>query len=287
MLKCIILDFDGTLTDVWQKADTFITGYQADLQRLCTEHHITPGDFYQQWSLSERTIRHNPQQFGWAIDGKIAAPAMADPFVMTGTICNHVMDAFRLLMDHNTRQESTQPLFQSNYRRAEPAFRPDTQEALHALQEIVPHIFVVTNSETDAVTRRLQKLGNNVVAHVAVHGHARKFLIGNVSDVDFSEVPETMEIQDLGRPIYLHRGHYLALLNSLWRTHHVLPQETLVAGDIFEMDLALPAALQCHIHLMQHQGTLTHERTAVKKISKGDTGHTLLELVARVQAMTC
>ncbi len=286
MLKCIVLDFDGTLTDVWQESNAFTEGFQADVQRLCADHQITPGDFYQQWRFSEQEIRENPNHFGWIIDGKIAAPAMVDPFVMTGTLCNHVMDSLGVIMDRNERREATQPLFLSNYRRAEPSFRPDVQETLHALQEIVPHIFIITNSETDAVTRRLQTLGNGIASHVAVHGHARKFLIGNAPSADFAQIPETLEMPGLERPVYLHRGHYLALLNSLWRAHDVLPEETLVAGDIFEMDLALPAAIQCHVHLMQHQGTQEHERNAVIKHPRGDTSTTLWELVGRVQAMT-
>lgn len=41
------------------------------------------------------------------------------------------------------------------------------------------------------------------------------------------------------------------------------PAETLVVGDVFELDLALPAAPGCAVHLSEGPRTLDCERRAV------------------------
>jgi hypothetical protein len=57
---------------------------------------------------------------------------------------------------------------------------------------------------------------------------------------------------------------------------------TLVAGDIFELDLALPAVLGFPIHLVARPGTPTYERQAVTRHARGQVSEDLVSVARRV-----
>ena len=69
----------------------------------------------------------------------------------------------------------------------------------------------------------------------------------------------------LPRPIYLRRGKYYESLREIWRATGATPAETLVCGDIFELDLALPAALGAQVVLIERNNTLPYERAATER----------------------
>ena len=56
-------------------------------------------------------------------------------------------------------------------------------------------------------------------------------------------------------------------------------KDTLVCGDIYELDLALPQSLGCAVHLMTRAATPTHEREFV---GPGQHGDDLRAILARL-----
>jgi hypothetical protein len=81
----------------------------------------------------------------------------------------------------------------------------------------------------------------------------------------------------------LGRGRYLDVLASIWAETGTGPEETLVCGDIFELDLGLPAEMGAHVHLIRRETTYAYERDAVAALgARGGSSAGLDALLARV-----
>jgi hypothetical protein len=85
------------------------------------------------------------------------------------------------------------------------------------------------------------------------------------SDARFDRVPDTQHVDGLARPILLKRGRYFDVLRQLWDETGARPERTLVCGDIYELDLALPAALGACVHMVGRPSTPSYEREAVSR----------------------
>ena len=58
-------------------------------------------------------------------------------------------------------------------------------------------------------------------------------------------------VEGLARPVVLKRGRYFDALARLWGDDAEGPQKTIVCGDIWELDHALPEAMGCATHLIE------------------------------------
>jgi phosphoglycolate phosphatase-like HAD superfamily hydrolase len=147
------------------------------------------------------------------------------------------------------------------------------------------HVRVVTNSHTRAVASMLDALSFTGRHQVVVHGDAGKFSLcaSAVVDARFESLPEAVEWQELGRPIHLRRGRYFDVLRATWDETGTDPASTLVVGDVFELDLAMPAALGAHVHLVTRSSTMPHEERLVRKLARGDADARLSAILERVR----
>src|SRR5262249_18805168 len=155
--------------------------------------------------------------------------------------------------------------FRANYAKAGSVFRGDARAVIERLLATGLPIYVVTNSDTDAVLRKIETLGADGRDRLRVFGNARKYVIvePEASDARFLALPETLAVGGLARPIFLRRGHYYSLLSRIATETAVAPERTLVVGDIFELDLALPASTGYSVHLVVRARTPAYERAAV------------------------
>src|SRR3989338_5962805 len=126
-----------------------------------------------------------------------------------------------------------------------------------ASQEFAP-TYVVTNSETDAVQGKINLLGTDV-SRITVLGGAKKYVL----DDEWTALPESLEEPGFGRPLYLRRRNYADILSRVMKEKGVAPEQVLVAGDIYELDLLLPQHLGMHIALLPRERTPFYEQQAV------------------------
>lgn len=256
--ELIILDFDGTFTDVEREAVPFLARYREGLARLAG----APIDAA--WERALAAVREDPDAHGYRFDGRIVAPSHADPYILSSCVSRLVM---RELGQPEDRPD-LESLFVEAYEHAGTAFRSDAAEVAEAVVARGAPVYVVTNSRTDIVTAKLERLADGLTDRLEVRGGARKFDLVDATDPSpgFGAVPESSRIEGLGRPLYLRRGHYFDVLAAIWRGHDVAPERTLVCGDIFELDLALPAALGASVHLIGREDTPVWERQAVRRV---------------------
>jgi len=275
---CIILDFDGTFTDVEREAIPFLAAYRDDLAETLGAGAI------EGWDEVAAEIGKNPDNYGWEFDGRIVAPSHADPYIMATSTAQKLFDDHGVMTDPVERRSFLEVVFRRNYPKAANVFRPDARDVVEALLATELPVFVVTNSLTDAVEDKLDDLAPKGREKLRVFGNAKKYVIaepeGDASALD--DLPESQSVPGLDRPIFLRRGLYWDALATVLADTGATPARTLVAGDIFELDLALPAALGFPIHLVARPGTPTYERQAVTTHVRGVVSEDLAAVASRV-----
>ncbi|MEM6955579.1 MAG: HAD family hydrolase [Myxococcota bacterium] len=257
----IILDFDGTFTDVEKEAGPFFAAYQKEVRERY-------GNVDDEWQRALETLAKDPAHYGWTYEGRVVAPGNADPYLRATVIMNMIFDERGLLPDARERTRALSELYVNNYPKADTVFRPEAKQVVEALLDSGLPIFVVTNSATHDVEAKLDVLAPKGRERLTVHGNAKKYLVSEPkqSSERFDSVPETMSVDGLRRPVLLRRGAYYTLLERLWAETGANAKSTFIAGDIFELDLAMPATLGCAVHLVLKERTEEFEKNAVQQV---------------------
>ncbi|MEZ4442017.1 MAG: hypothetical protein R3B72_23190 [Polyangiaceae bacterium] len=257
--RLVILDFDGTFTDAHAEAVPFVAGFKRDLADLLGR------EISAVWERWEAEVTRHPDRYGWMNGPHIAAPAGADPYLTCSCIAQNIFDELGLLRREPLRNAVLQQLYRLSYALTASAPRPDAKAVLDDLLDRDLRVVVVTNSRTDAVAHKVDELGLGHRDRLAVFGDAKKFVIDAEPRDPRFDALEDMTVPGLAsRKVAIKRGHYYDLLKALWEEEGVGPEETLVCGDIFELDLALPLALGCRIHLVYRDETPPYEVAFLK-----------------------
>jgi len=142
-------------------------------------------------------------------------------------------------------------------------------------------VYIVTNSDTEAVQSKIVELGIDLPADHVIGG-AKKYMIGETPDT----IPAEMDISGLERPIFLRRSHYFKVLDEIRLRHHATWKDLLVVGDIWELDLILPHTLGTKIGLMVNENTPGYEREwIVRYPERARLIHTLPEVIDLVDTL--
>jgi hypothetical protein len=278
MNKTLVLDFDGTITDAEKEGGPFRGGYLEDVAHLCglpIDEALRLADGF------EDEVRANPKIHGWIFDGQIVAPATVDPYLRMMPVARKLMDHAGVFSSPVERDRLLDGiLYKYNYPKTKTAFRDGAYECLHGLTGT--HTYVVTNSHTTPVQGKVGQLqaenGPNTLDWLIkrVHGRAKKYVL----DHSFTEVPESISLPELDRPVLLRRKHYYSVLAELLRTANSDWENLTVVGDIFELDLALPLALGARVGLVVNPFTPDYEKTFVESHPRGQLIHGLDEVAA-------
>ncbi len=273
-IKHIILDFDGTCTQI-----PII--YQAFLDQYLKELNM-PQISVLDWQNAQALVRQHSPIAGWSMSTTPSpvvpppsAPAAADPYILSGEATKY------LIKTKNIKTPVPSSAF-LNASTDNPA--PWREETLDVLKTMLKHdvsVHFVSNSGTQMITQRLQDLwgGAQLPATINVHGGASKF---NISEPDWTDidswpawirdlykaVPAAETSVNIGRPIYLRRGSFISIIAALFKDEpRNMLASTVFCGDIWELDLGLPAALGANIHLIERAypfGTYDYERKLTK-----------------------
>lgn len=276
----VILDFDGTCTQIPPIFEKYYAAYLQGINSVLTPaQQISDADFK---NALNQVAKHSPYA-GWTAATTPSAPAAADPYIRSG-------EAARFLF--TTRGFNIPvPLdaFLTAYKDNPAPWRPEALEVIQTLMSKGVSVHLVTNSSTTAVAGRLQELfGNTPVPPGTVIGNAGKF---HVNEPDWfagisqkmlnkwNKVPIVQEGVKIGRPVYLHRGDFFTIIATLFKDQPDAIRSTVFCGDVWELDLGLPAHLGGKIHLVERASpfdTYGYERKLTKefggKISKDLTG---------------
>jgi phosphoglycolate phosphatase-like HAD superfamily hydrolase len=294
-LRALLLDFDGTFTDVEAEAAPFVGEFRRDVFDLLGRDG-SDAWANDAWSKAERAIAEDPGRYGWEQSGAIVAPASADPYIHTTTVAQLVLTEAGVLRDRGTRDAIVQALYHKAYHHTRTAFRPDAAHVLDVLLARALPLFIVTNARTDAVVRKLEQLLGVDRLRAAIDarslrifGDARKFVLAAParSDARFEALPVTTSVDGLERPVHVRRGPYFDAIATILDEASASASELLVCGDIFELDLALPAALGAHVHLVTRPSGPSYERNAIAALgARGAVSLELSRVLDRVEALS-
>jgi phosphoglycolate phosphatase-like HAD superfamily hydrolase len=275
--SCVLLDFDGTFTLAEEEGAPFVIVYKQAFERLLDR---TIGA---EWDEAEALVRAHPAEHGWLFDDKVVAPGNADPYIRCTTVARMVMDRIGAFPDPKQRDEIVNSLYRQGYPHSAIVFRDGAKDVLRDLLSRDLAVYVVTNSHTEAVVKKIDKLLGDEKKPV-VRGNSKKAVIAepNPSDAAFERVPEAQQLPGLVRPIYVRRGQYYQVLRQIWQESGTTPERTLMVGDIYELDLALPHHLGVSIHLVTGDPTPQYEIDFVRSTPTGGVSATLEPVLARL-----
>lgn len=284
--QVVVLDFDGTITDVEAEGASYTEGFLRDLVALVG---VPKGSTTAAVTLEVRKhaytaladIFANPTKHAMEIDGQSVAPAIVDPYLRMTPISKYVLTQLNLQLDPSLRERlCTGVLFKYNYERtvARPFFRDGAAELIRTLGRREDlEVWVVTNSGTQAVRDKIIKLDREHGGGCAwlaerVRGNARKF----VNDPSWAEGPEDLTLPGLPRKVLRRRRNYAGILGALCGGDY--KRMTLV-GDIFELDLAMAHALGARIALFQGLYTPDYELSYLRSQQKSHIIQDLSEVI--------
>ncbi len=278
----VVLDFDGTLTDAEAHAPAFFAASRQELARRlgCDEPRLRPD-----WERARGVIEASPASAAWVVGGYDVCPAAADPYMIANGVAKRLLAERDPTVDDETLVARVLEVHHAAYARVAPPFRPGAGRLLEKLCAAGLGVCVVTNSHTAIVTRLLDSLQARSRDRVVVRGNANKFLVGGAATADrrFDSLPEAVTWPEVGRPVHLRRGRYFDVLCAAWKEAGASPESTLVVGDILELDLAMPATLGAHVHLVTRASTPSHERRLAKMMARGDADDRLQAVLDRLR----
>jgi FMN phosphatase YigB (HAD superfamily) len=245
----VIFDFDGTCTQVPAIFEAYLDLYRRGLVK--SGFDVSEAD----WRDHQQLVRQHSPRAGWMLGGCPAAPVAADPYILADETAKLIL---RIRKD-------ARPLPNVNaeaYAAAAAPWREDALETFSRLAERGVRIAFVSNSSSAYITGRIEQLvgsQKDLRDHISVQSDAGKFRICELSwpnpDISaesaavFAGLAAAKEGL-LERPIYLRRGAYFEAINKVLAGDMRLLSSTLFCGDIFEMDLAMPAELGARVHLI-------------------------------------
>ncbi|MCA9706364.1 MAG: hypothetical protein KDK70_10990 [Myxococcales bacterium] len=235
----ILSDFDGVFTEADLEAqalhEQLVESCAAVLERELAAVEADLAAFLQQ-------VQQRPHAFGWAPDGRIAAFADEDPLCELAGLCHLLADAdagpakrYREAIEAHAgsvRRFAEQAFTAAMLRfRAEhpPTIAPDARAQLRAVTDAGAEVVVVSNSEPGKLVAWFRAAGIDAGEgpdhELRIRGSAGKQVLGGDT---------TIEVR--GRRVHVDRPHYRAAIEQ--------ERPSLVIGDIFSLDLALPHAMR-------------------------------------------
>jgi FMN phosphatase YigB (HAD superfamily) len=257
-LRYVVLDFDGTCTQVELVQAGFLSSYLAILAKANgrTADALRPA-----WDAALAEVRAASPNAGWTLFGAPStAPAAADPYILSG-------EASALLVRKGTIAQVPADAYTRAYAANPAPWRPEVPKVLAALVQRGLKVGFISNSERTAIQMRLTDLlhaDRKLRGKVVVHGDAAKFKLqelpvgadspGAAHRAHFEKLDGAVRADGMARPIYLRRGSYFEALCGLWKdlgANGYAIAETIVCGDIWDLDLAMPKALGAAVHLIR------------------------------------
>jgi len=273
----VVLDFDGTLTDADKEAVPY---KEIHKQEFCRRTGVPVERVNTISAVLETTLKLDSLE-GWVDNGKVVAPACADPYVLTSTVYRKIIDhlnkglvkRYNLPQTEEERSKLLEELFRASYPHAAVVFRKGARRFLDDLMD-EHNVVVVTNSDEQKVREKIGKLTKGDY-EVPVVGDARKYKI----DDSFGFVPESVRPDGFQRPVFLRRRNYFNVLTKLYKERSFGTTNTFVIGDIYELDLALPEHLGYGVILVNTPGASEHEKKHLESSRKGFVAHSFGEVL--------
>ncbi|HEU4731560.1 MAG TPA: HAD family hydrolase, partial [Kofleriaceae bacterium] len=208
-VRYVVLDFDGTCTQIELVQAGFLDSYLAILEAA---NGHSRGALRDAWDTAVAAVRAASPGAGWTLGGAPStAPAAADPYILAG-------EASALLQRQGTIRAIPADAYARAYAANPAPWRPEVVDVLAALAQRELKIGFISNSERFVIQMRLADLLNadrKLRDKIAVHGGAAKFKLqeipvgatgpGAAHRAYFEKLDGATRAPGMPRPIYLRR----------------------------------------------------------------------------------
>jgi len=247
-IDTLVLDFDGTLTNIEEEAKAYVEGF---CQGLGKELNLSQSEIETYWQEARTKILQSPEKYGWELERKIVASATSDPIMTCYPITDEILGKLEITLSQQERRALFAKLYLENYPKMGESFKDGTDDFLSDVWDLFERrVYVVTNTSTEKVKEKISHLPSNH-SNIPILGGAKKYVI-----VDgWEAVPKTINVPSLDRPVYLRRQRYGEVLDKIRQEQRTNISRIAVVGDIWELDLALPQYLGMVVGLTSHPTT--------------------------------
>jgi hypothetical protein len=228
-IKHVVLDFDGTCTQIPKVWETYLELYFKALPEAGFKISAA------EWSEACNAVRIHSPKAAWTLAGCAAAPAAADPYILAD-------EAMRLILRRRGDRRPVPPEINAKAYGAAPApWREETLDTFARLIEGGIQLHFVSNSSTVVIAGRLQELLANRSSlrdRISVQSDAGKFRVCELEWDEkmsplspaarkrFEALPTAWNdgkiANAIGRPVYLRRAQH-TLVRSAAYSAAILP----------------------------------------------------------------
>lgn len=268
-ITTLVLDFDGTCTDIPSMNAGYLDACFAYLVA-----HQWPID-RAQWLDALEAVRGLSPDRGWRLNGGLpSAPAAADPYILSG-------EAVEYLREKLGARDLPGDVYGAAYKGHTANLRAELTGVLEAVVARGIEVWFVSNTSTTKLVERLEEVFAKAPALrgvIRIRGGAQKYAVTPAQWEGAEKLSPAMQgvyralpeegAKRIARPIYLRRGHYVSVLDEVWAGDPARAASTIVCGDVWELDLALPAHLGCKLHSIDRAlpyVTYAYEHEAAKE----------------------
>ena len=233
-----VFDFDGVLTDQTEEAHRVLELLAIE---FAAESGLPLATVQAALKEGEKALAETPWLYGWEHAGRISAFSNEDLFVRSSALAlwvsmskNPILDAMRArgkVMGETkaatsiVSERAYQGMLDETRAGKIKPLEANSKKILATLLGRGHEVVIVSNSGTDRIENILQSAGVPLSNGLKIRGGAKKFFLGDRAE-HFKVGPY---------PVDVNRPHYLQILQE------EVPQA--VIGDVFSLDLALPAHL--------------------------------------------
>lgn len=288
----IVLDFDGTCTQIPVIYEGYLTQYLAELnKRVFSQKPVTADE----WRDAQQLVSNNSPKAPWTIGFSPSAPAAADPYIMA-------YESAKYIIRQRIPVGIKDPPFEAHRDADEANPAPWRMEAREIIEELLKkniNVYFISNSSSKKITQRLLELLelSTLPKGIKVESDAAKFYISelmwdtalpNETKLHFENLPATVVTSDIGRPVHLRRGFYFEAICKVFNNNLDDLGSTVFCGDIWEMDLAMPYALGANIHLIDRSAPFnTYEFEYNALVNSGDRAKKSEDLKGLLNWVNC
>lgn len=273
-IHTLVLDFDGTLTNINEESIPIVEGWKKDVAR---QLKVSDKELESLWAEQKSKILANPDKYGWERDGKFVAPACIDPLVLATTINGLLFDRANMYMGGEERKKILYETFKANYSKGQIRFQEGANDFLAGVVDAF-NVCIVTNSGTEEVSKKIRQLPGNFQS-IPIYGDAKKYDL----NPNFTTFPEYVTRPGFNRPLYLRREKYWRVLEKIMTEQHISPENVCVMGDVYELDLLVPEHVGMSTILAVNENTSQSERNAVSSSKNGKVAYSLGEAIKHIR----
>jgi FMN phosphatase YigB (HAD superfamily) len=222
-----ILDLDGTLINSSESSKRE--------KEIILKHIGEDADLLEE---AEKHTLGNPLWYKWRWKGLTSA-FTEDPYLWRRAQAEYLWEAIRENTEYKTPEEFSEWMFREATASEEMVLMASAEELIRHLYESGIRPVIVTNSSTEKGEKCAKLIG---IDPGAVYGKAMKRAV---------EAKDGFEIN--GEISYACRPNYERILKEIMGEYEAEPEEVLVIGDIYTLDLSLPRQMGMRCILKANQ----------------------------------